>query len=332
MIRLDVAGRQLEGSPLAWNEDIIHLLGRDGRLWQFDPAQASDFRRTSGRFQPYSVSELRADLLRELGGEYEVSGTGHYLVAHPRHQGEKWAQRFEDLYRFFVHYFSVRGLKLSPPAFPLVGIVCRNRQEFQQYSATNIGSSMPGMLGFYALQSNRIVLYDMGRRERSAAWQQNAAVIIHEATHQTAFNTGIHCRYAPPPLWLAEGLATMFEADGVHNSQDYPEQSRRINRERLNDFRRLSSRHRPELLMALVSSDALFRSSPDAAYAEAWALTFYFMENESQKFGKYLGLTGRRAPFTVSSAEERQRDFVAAFGSDWRMLEARLLRFMAGLK
>ena len=84
MIELRLRSQRIEGSPLAWDDRTVHLLGRDGRLWEFHPDEATDFRKSSGRFRSYGVSELRAVLLRELGRGYEVSGTSHYLVAHPR--------------------------------------------------------------------------------------------------------------------------------------------------------------------------------------------------------------------------------------------------------
>jgi hypothetical protein len=39
-------------------------------------------------------------------------------------------------------------------------------------------------------------------------------------------------------------------------------------------------KHKPETLVELVSSDKLFRSDIDQAYAEAWALTFYLSQTQ----------------------------------------------------
>ena len=330
MVRLSVGGQAIEGAPLAWNTAEVHLLGRDGRLWTLDPAAASDFQQTSRRFQSYSISQLRALLLRELGTTYEVTGTSHYLVVHPSGQGDQWAERFEELYRAFVHYFSVRGLHPSEPVFPLVGIVFANQREFLRYAARQGEAAGGGVLGFYSPQSNRIALYD---RPAAAAggWQSNAGVVIHEATHQTAFNTGIHSRYAPPPHWLAEGLAMMFEAPGVYDSLNHPRLSDRIHRDRLRQFRLLVAEHRPEVLRDLVASDRFFGLNPGAAYAEAWALSFFLVETSPQKYMRYLAKTAARGAFTPYEAEEREADFTAVFGNDWRMLEARMLRFLEEL-
>jgi hypothetical protein len=332
MIELTLKGQRVEGVPLSWTDRQVHLLGRDGRLWKFAPEEASNYKKTSAHFRSYSPSEFRAELLRELGGGYEVSGTGHYLIAHPKDQRDKWAERFEDLYRSFAHYFSVRGFQLATPPFPLVGVVCRNRSEFDHYAAAQ-GSAVPGaVLGFYQMESNRINLYDMGGRDDAAHWQTSAGVLIHEATHQIAFNTGVHSRYGPPPRWLVEGLAMMFEAPGVYDPHNNPRPAARVNRDRLKAFRRgLAPHHRPQLLASLVASDDLFGLNPGAAYAESWALSFFLVETEPHKYVEYLKRTAARPPFQDYPAAERTADFTALFGADWRMLEARFLRFIGGV-
>jgi hypothetical protein len=331
MVEVTLQGRKVEGATLGGPGQGLRLLGRDGRLWQFDPDEVQRLTKVSTQFHPYSLSELRAALLRELGGDYEVSGTGHYLVAHPRGQRDRWAERFEDLYRSFVQYFSVRGMQPAAPPFPLVGVVWKNHADFARHAAP--GGSMPGgVMGYYDLNSNRINVYDMGEHASPANWRQNASVVIHEATHQTAFNIGIHSRYAPTPAWLAEGLAMLFEAPGVHDAHNHPQRADRINRERLHNFRQsVAPHHRPETLASMVASDELFHTSPSDAYAEAWAFAFFLVETQPRQYLQYLKRTAARPPFRQYTESQRTADFTAIFGSDWRMLEARFLRFIAAL-
>lgn len=351
MIELMLGSDKVEGMPLAWSRQEVSLLGRDGRLWQFAPEEATRFRKTASRFRAYSTSELRAMLLRELGDRFEVTGSGHYLVAHPHGQRDVWAGRFEDLYRSFVHYFSVRGFQIGEPPCPLIGIVSPSRDAFVRYAAGHggpAGALGEEVLGYYDLDSNRVLLYDAGGDRDD--WQQNAAVAIHEATHQTAFNTGIHSRFAPPPCWVAEGLATMFEAPGVYNSRTYMRQADRINAGWLQQFRQAAaagpqrapsgtaaqpwsawSVRQPELLEDLIASDRMFQVRPREAYAEAWALTFYLVETQREKYAEYLARTANRPAFAPYTPAERTADFTAVFGGDWQMLEARLLRFVDGL-
>lgn len=334
MLELTVHGQRIEGAAVAWNSREVLLMGRDGRIWQFAPEEATQYRKSSSRFSGYSPSELRAMLLRELGDGFEVSGTGHYMVAHPAGEQDRWADRFEDLYREFIRYFSVRGFRLQQPPIPLIGIVCRNREQFARYAARGGTPAGKGLAGYYSTQTNRIVLYDAGGgRGTAGAAGHNAATVIHEATHQVAFNTGIHSRYAQAPLWVAEGLATMFEGVlGASGPSDGPRRTR-ANRLRLRDFREnVGPALRPGQLADLVASDRMFRADPARAYAQAWALTFYLVETQPGRYAEYLGRTAARPAFERYPAEQRTADFAAVFGDDWSMLEARLLRFAEELK
>ena len=96
-------------------------------------------------------------------------------------------------------------------------------------------------------------------------------------------------------------------------------------------FRKVMPRHKPELLMSLVTNDRLFQINAGAAYAESWALTFFLVETQPRKYAQYLAKTAQRPPFTEYTAAQRIADFTGAFGNDWRMLEARMLRFYQGI-
>jgi len=333
MFRARVGDQMLEGQPLAWSATEMFLLGRDGRLHEFDPRDATEGQKTSPRFVGYSMPEIKRELYREFGDSLDVTTTQHYIVVHPRSKGNAWAGRFEELYRWCLHYFRVRGYRPREPQFPLVAVVYRNQADY--YRAAKAGGMrlQPGMLGHYELKSNRVHLFDVTAGQSGGDWSENAATIIHEATHQTAFNTGIHSRFTAPPLWVAEGLATMFEAPGVYNSRAFPRQADRINQEQLRQFQELAvPGHGPERLAELIASDRPFRTRPSAAYATAWALTFYLVETQPGRYADYLALTAGRPPLETYTADERTADFAAVFGEDWQMLEARFLRFMEGVK
>ena len=331
---LELHGKRIEGMPLNWSPNEISLLGRDGRLWSFAPGEAANYRQSSSSFQSYPSSVLRSRLAQDLGKGFEVTSTGHYLVAHPSGQRVNWSQRFEDLYRSFAMYFSVRGFNVHDPEFPLIAVVYPNQQEFLRAAAAEGSHVGSDVLGFYSQISNRIMLYDRGGGSgNSADWQQNAATIVHEATHQTAFNTGIHRRFAVSPRWLVEGLGTMFEAPGVWDSRAHPGREDRINRGRFEQFQQHTlPRWKPGALEALVGSDRLFDTDAQAAYSEAWALSFFLIETQPRKFCDYLALTARRPVFETYPSAQRLADFTSIFGSDFRMLESRFLRFMAELR
>jgi hypothetical protein len=67
------------------------------------------------------------------------------------------------------------------------------------------------------------------------------------------------------------------------------------------------------------------------AYAHAWALTFYLAEREPKRFAEYLQRLERGKPFQHYAGPARLRDFTRVMGSDLRMLDARLQRFIETL-
>jgi hypothetical protein len=334
VVRLKLSGRTVEGSLLARDDQRLILLSRDGQLLDVASVQAKDLTSVGGSFKSYSQAEIRGQLIREFGKGYEVSGVGHYLVVHPAGQKDQWAPRFESLYRSFVQYFAARGWQLTEPQFPLVAVVYPRQADFQRQAAKEGLSPSSTMLGYYSPLTNRILLFDATAGGSGYDWTVNAETIIHEAAHQSAFNTGVHSRFGDMPRWVVEGIGTMFESRGVWQSRSYPNQGDRINRQLLASYRQYvdSGRRPTSALPDLISSDRLFQASPQRAYPEAWALTFYLCESEPRKYFAYLSKTASRPAFGNYRGPERLKDFTDVFGSDFAMLDARLQRFIAKLK
>lgn len=328
-LALKLNGMLLEGTPLVWDSSAVYLMARDGRLWDFKPSDAKESRKVSSTFTGYSAAEMRDRLSKELGKGFDIKHTGHYLVAQPRGSKQDWAPRFEEMYRQFVHYFTIRGLNPREPEFPLVAVIWPTQQEFQRYAAAEGSPFGPGYLGYYSGRSNRVALYD--QQTSGGDWSDNADTIIHEVTHQTAYNTGVHRRFASTPRWLVEGLGTMFEARGVWNSRSYPSQKDRLNRGRLRDFLADLPKRPIGRTAEMISSDRFFDVDPPGAYAEAWAFSFYLAEKMPKKYCDYLALTAKRPAFSDYSSAERVKDFTGVFG-DLKLLEAQFIRFMGELK
>lgn len=327
MIRAVVSGDVIEGLPLAWTRTQMFLLGRDGRLHEFDPREARNSRKAGGRFFGYSMFEMKHELCREFGKSSEITTTQHYIVVHPQGQRSEWAERFEKLYRSFHRYFRVRGFDPQEPPYPLVAVVFSNQADYFAYASQNGSTLHPGTLGHYEPDSNRVFLFDT--RESGGDWTLNAETIIHEATHQTAFNCGIHRRFTDTPRWVVEGLATMYEARGVYDSRLSDTRKDRTNRDRLRNFQEFARTRRPAGFLAqLIADDDAFRSDPIGAYAEAWALTFFLAETRPRQYAKYLARTADRELFTAYPAAERVADFQDAVHPDLRWLEAQFLSFM----
>jgi len=330
-LSLKVKGQQIEGMPLSWDSASVRLLGRDGTLWQFPPSAATEYRQVADNFQGFSAGELRSQLIHEFGKSYDVSGTGSYLVVHPIGQRGIWPQRFDEMYREMVVYFTARRIEVSKPKFPLVAVVLPSQAEFIEYaSKAGIGNLSKNVQGLYHLVSNRVLVFDTG--SGGAAGEPDFSTVIHETAHQTAYNTGVHSRFGNTPVWVVEGIGTMFEAPGVHNSRQYRQVSDRINVYRRTEFLKLLDNRPNNLLSQLIGSDKIFQLDWRAAYANAWALTFYLSERETTKYAEYLQKTAQRPPFTPYSATDRLKDFTDTFRPELQMLDLRMVRFIKSLE
>lgn len=332
MFSAKVDGKTIEGRPLDWNDSNMTLLGRDGQLHVFNPKKAKEARRTAPRFKGYSDSEMRARLYREFGDHYQFTSTGHYLVVHPRGEAGKWAGRFERIYNAFFSYVRVRGFRIREPEFPLVAVVFRNRGEYDGFVRRSKTKALPNTLGHYNHETNRVYLFDVTAENSGRDWSENAETIIHEVTHQMAFNLGVHSRPSPPPYWIPEGLATVFEPRGVWSPRGSDRREDRINQGRLRDFKHFAKDGKPPFaLQTFVASDTPFRSNGAAAYAQAWALSFYLSETQPRAFCKHLAATADRPVYSMFSAGERVKLFKEAFGGDFAILEANFMHWIDAL-
>jgi hypothetical protein len=241
MMRASVDGKLIEGQPLTWTQQQVLLLGRDGALYDINPGEAKDAKKTAAAFAPFTSSELAAQLRDEFDRSFEISITAHFVVVHPRRRGDQWGERLESLLRNFTHYVAVRGFRTTEPALPLVAIVFPNQADYYRFASRSGTPMQPGTMGHYDISTNRIYLFDASERDSKVDWSANAATIIHEATHQTAYNVGVHRRFAEQPRWAVEGLAMMFEARGVWDAGASPSVAERINGERLAHFRRTAA-------------------------------------------------------------------------------------------
>ena len=137
----------------------------------------------------------------------------------------------------FRNYWTKRGFDLSEPQFPLVAVVFADRAAYLKYSRGELGDAAESIIAYFSLDTNRMTMYDLTGTERggrgghggSAAQinqilarpeaQLTVATIVHEATHQIAFNSGLHARLSDCPKWFSEGIAVYFETPDLHSAK-----------------------------------------------------------------------------------------------------------------
>lgn len=331
-VKVKAKGRSYFGKSLAYDGDNIVLLRRDGRISILPISRKADVEVVSNPFKPYSFESLRSKLQKEFGGKYQVSQTRNFVVVHPIGDFQNWAMPFENLYQRFRNYFSSRGFSLDKPEFPMVAVVLRTRKEFDKFLRL-YHTYDANTLGYYSQKSNRIIAYDPSNgRSTRKDWAYNDT-LIHEAVHQTAFNTGVHRRFGFTPQWVLEGLACMFEASGIQNSTYYAELKNRINKGRLARLKYYYSKDQAQgKLKQFVQGDQYFDSNPSLAYSYSWGLTFFLAEKFPAKFFRFLTDDASREEFRAYGPSDRVKAFKKFFGDDLNAMDKRLERFIGELK
>ena len=319
----------LFGVPIGLFSDQTLLMTSDGSIQRVRNMDIVQQALLKDRFQSIDRNELAQQLRAEFGRNYLVRIDSPYIIVARSGHIDVWSQRFRSLHHSFKLYCSTHGLPTREIEFPLVAIVFGSRSEFLRYADTT-GVKLPDFcVGYYFTDSNRILLYESS--ESSKMETQNT--ICHEATHQLAFNMGLHQRRASTPLWLIEGLATMFESPRLSGLQSRDGKSLWPT-SRKDAWGKISKR--PEsvqrVVESLIHNDLAFESDFDNAYAIAWAMTTYLSQRRSQQFGPYLQRVGNLPPFQEYNASLRVGDFQSAFGIDARLLTSKIMTYLEALE
>jgi len=318
------------------------LLGQDGRLWTIDKPELVSREELGEPFRPLSAAALGKQLQAELGAGFDVVVTKHYVICtSASREYARWCGAlFERLFTSFHNYWKKRGLKLTEPEFPLVGLVFAGEKEFAAFATKDAGADAATAKGYFSIGTNRMVMYDLTAGARGnidailTAAPFNIATVIHEATHQIAFNSGMHTRYADNPLWLVEGMAMYFETPDLSSKNGWKTVGA-VNDLRLGQFREFAAeRRKADSLATLIVSDARFTDPEQMAdaYAEAWALSHFLIRTKKEAYVKYLTTLSAKRRLIWNTPEERLAEFRAAFGEDLRQLNNELLKHLKKLK
>ena len=323
---------------------------RNGVLWAVQSDELVEQQSSTMPFEALDAKQLAEGLLAEMPDGFSVRTTAHYVVVY--NTSKSYAQwcgaLFERLYRAFHNYWKRRGLELHPPEGPLVALVFEDKISYTRYAQGDLEGRIDSVIGYYNLRTNRVTMYDLtgiaalrsSARGQLSTEQINVllgrpevertvATIVHEATHQIAFNCGLHQRYADIPLWLSEGIAMYFETPDLKSARGWRNVGG-VNRVRLREFRALLPLRAPDSLTTLVTDDTRFRNTEKAkfAYPDSWAMVYYLMRNRPKQFIQYLRGLAKKKPLVEVEGAQRLDDFKTAFGEDLENLEEDFLRQM----
>jgi len=354
MIQREDMERELVGRVLVEGQDGSLLFQTlDGVMWVIEAQEVRGRRRDELPFRPLSKKEIGRRLVEELPRGFQIETTEHYVIAYNTSRAyARWCGNlWERLYRGFFNYWGTRRFPLHEPEFPLVALIFDDRAGFEAYAKEELGSAVGAVIGYYNFRSNRVVTFDLtglaqqnrSRRHRfqsseirqllaQPAAERNVATLVHEVTHQLAYNTGLQTRFAGNPFWVAEGLANFFETPDLRSSKGWRGIGK-VNHYRLVQFRRNRAAQATGWLAGLVQDDAPFRNSKTAgqAYADAWAVNYYFLKKRVKDYVAYLTELSKLQPLEEPSPEQRLATFRRHFGDPQRV-EQDVLKAMRRLR
>jgi hypothetical protein len=308
----------------------------DGTLWLLESDKILSREQRDDPFIPVTQEKLAERLLAELPAGFRIHTTPHYVICYntSRAYAQWTSSLLERLYKAFTNYWENQGFELQEPEFPLAVLVFNDRQAYDRASRDDLPSGVGNIVGFYSLRSNRVNMFDLtgaealrgagnhrgSMREINHMLSQPQAVplvatIVHEATHQIAFNCGLQARYADIPLWLCEGMAVYFEAPDLASTRGWRGIGR-VNYPRLTTFRENLPGWEAGALERLVADDRRFRDPRVAAdaYADAWALNYYLIKYKPREYTSYLKFLAAKRPLVQDDPQQRLADFRKHFG------------------
>lgn len=337
------------GKLLAKDTERAMLLDRVGGLHDLS-LDSITLKATTSRFQPLPTMELRNQLSREFGKDFGFGSTRHFVVVAPAQRASDYAAVFEEQYVTLQRYFKTRGFSLSEPQFPMVAIVFPTQRQFGEYASRDGSKVTPNMQGYYSPRTNRVALFEpsgksvavsaidsLGGIRTPAIGSINTDLretMIHEATHQVAYNIGLHSRVGQTPRWVVEGMATVFEPEAMRTATAGSLPKQRLNWERHVVFQNYaqSKRRPPKSLRSFVESDDLHDSAVLDFYAQSWALTFFLVETRPRNYSAYLKRIAARDPFSEYPASERLADFRETIHADIDWLDGQFIKYFEGLR
>lgn len=315
-------------------------------LWTITPDEIVSRVSDEAPFERLDRKALADQLRNEMPSGFRVHETAHYLFVYntSRAYAEWCGALFERLHMAFLNYWQKRGFDVNHPDWPLVALIFDSRRTFAAYSRPELGDATDSVIGYYSLRSNRVAAFDLtsatgstrsGNRamirrllQRPEA-ERRVATIIHEATHQLAFNCGLQTRYADIPKWVSEGIAIYFETPDLRSTRGW-QNIGGINHYRNSEFRRTLSARKGDSLKTLLATDERFlnQRSASQAYAEAWALNYYLIRKHPDEYLKYMKLLSEKRPVRYDNPEDRLTQFRDAFSADLPEIDQQFLRYM----
>jgi len=160
----------------------------------------------------HAQQTVRERLERDFGEGFSIHETEHWLIAHSTtdERARLVGESLERVRAEFVRTFEGIGFEIEEQDGPLVFVVYGDRESFDEYMRKRVRPVEITGSGLYSPRTNRVSIIVPRSRRRSVE-SSLINLVVHEGTHQIAFNLGVLNRRESYPPWFGEGLATTFE-------------------------------------------------------------------------------------------------------------------------
>ncbi len=303
----------------------------DGKLVSRTPAEASATQRP---FVPLSHDETaRALQLDKQLARLTLRETKHYVFLYNTSPefADMTRRILETLLPGVMGYLKNMTLEVHEPILPLVVIMFRTRQEYQNFQR------MPaGVVAYYNTVSNHVVMTEetsIEKLKQELGLQQSISTIAHEGVHQILHNVGVQQRLSVWPMWASEGFAEYL------SPTSFGKRMRWKGAGKVNDLRMFEIERYRKGRPAGTEAGQLVEHTVGAArlsstgYATAWALTYHLARAQKKSYATYIRNLSEIGPLQgsiqsdkASMIAENKRLFARHFGSDFAKIEASVLK------
>jgi hypothetical protein len=297
---------------------------------------------TDDPFQPLTCAQLGTQLKQHVYSDYELLTTEHYLIFYKSTPAfaQDSGRVLEDLYKGLIEAFRRNKFPVHESEFPLVAVIFATETDFRSHKKVD-----PQVQAYYEFFTNRIFFYQKSERDQiepKVAMFLKPQTVAHEGAHQVLSNIGLQPRPCAWPPWLVEGLAEycattvntkkgiVWRGMGAINSLHMAtlrELDDPLSREidgADNHLIKVATRRAMAQTEALVRKTSL--SPPD--YAQAWALTHFLAQKQTDVFVKYLKGMSQLPPLEPRTPEQNLDEFRRYFSEDLARLDKKVADYI----
>lgn len=254
--------------------------------------------------------------------------TDHYSIIHDTQNSEvrEIGNLLEFAYNHFNFIFGQNGFDLQSPSEKMTWYCFTDQKSFSDHALAADGMNLYWLTSYYSAKTNSVCIVKPGnlmewKKETIPSSGSTVAgvyilpavdsagneltMILHEAAHQLAFNTGLQKQKVMYPVWFSEGLAVNFENSMPNSVANIRQQ-------------RLCKMYNENTLIPLKEFILITRMPENASarkdiYAQSSVFFKFLSERHPESLRNYTSALYKLRPGWRSNAA-LYNEFISAFG------------------